>query len=46
MDNRIEIPIVAIEIDLLVVQTDQGSMAVPTRVEEMMRQMQETMRAM
>ena len=39
VDSQTEISIVAIEIDLLVVQTDQGSMAVPTGVEEMMRQM-------
>ena len=37
VDSRIEIPIVAIEIDLPVVQTDQGRMAGPTGVEEMMR---------
>ena len=46
VDSQIEIPIVAIEIDLPIVQTNQGSMAAPTGVEEMMRQMQETMRAM
>ena len=46
MDSQIEIPIVAIEIDLPIVQTNQGSMAAPTGVEEMMHQMQETMRAM
>ncbi|KAF5934346.1 hypothetical protein HYC85_030517 [Camellia sinensis] len=46
VDSQIEIPIVAIEIDLPIVQTNQGNMAAPTGVEEMMRQMQETMRAM
>ena len=46
MDSRIEIPIVATELNLPVVQIDQNSMAAPTGVEEMMRQMQETMRAM
>ncbi|KAF5931793.1 hypothetical protein HYC85_027964 [Camellia sinensis] len=45
-DSRIEIPIVAIEIDLPVVQIDQNSMATPTGVDEMIHQMQETMRAM
>ena len=44
--SLIEIPIVAIEIDLPVVQKDQDSMATPTGVDEMIRQMQETMRAM
>ncbi|KAF5933372.1 hypothetical protein HYC85_029543 [Camellia sinensis] len=46
VDSRIEIPIVAIEIDLPVVQIDQNSIAAPTGVDEMIRQMQETMRAM
>ncbi|GMP87373.1 hypothetical protein CsSME_00039767 [Camellia sinensis var. sinensis] len=46
VDSRIEIPIVATELNLPVVQIDQNSMAAPTGVEEMMRQMQETMRAM
>ncbi|KAF5934569.1 hypothetical protein HYC85_030740 [Camellia sinensis] len=45
-DSRIEIPIAAIEIDLPVVQIDQNSMATPTGVDEMIHQMQETMRAM
>ena len=39
VDSQIEILIVAIEIDLPIVQTNQGSMAVPTGVEEIMRQM-------
>lgn len=46
VDSQIGIPITAIEIDLPIVQTNQDSMATPTGVEEMMRQMQETMRAM
>ncbi|KAF5933219.1 hypothetical protein HYC85_029390 [Camellia sinensis] len=45
VDSRTEIPIVAIEIDLPAVQIDQNSMATPTGVDEMIRQMQETMRA-